>query len=56
MNIFKKLDGIFFISFLKRLENQQNFLMEMKKRNMSIDDGLKVINKLMDDEKCNILV
>ena len=56
MNIFKRLDGIFFTSFLKRLEYQQSFLLEMKKRNMSVDDGLKIVNKLMEDEKCNILV
>lgn len=57
MNIFKKLDGIFFHSFLKRMEDERQFLMTLKSKNMSIDDALTILDKLIREEKsCNIVI
>lgn len=59
--MFKKIDrffgSLFAIPFIRKLEEQQSFLMSLKAKNMTVDDGLIILDKLLQEEKsCNILV
>lgn len=57
MSIFKKLDRIFFHSFLSRLEDKQEFLLSLKAKKLSVDDGLVVLEKVIAEEKkINIVI
>ena len=55
MTIFKKIDDYFYrvtcYSRIRELEKERDLLQALKDRNMSIDDGLAVLNKLIKEER-----
>ena len=59
--MFKKIDR-FFVTlfspvFVNRLEETEKFLLTLKEKDLTIDDGLAILKKLLEEErKTNILV
>lgn len=57
MNIFKKLDNLFFYPAEQRIKDCKKILLEMKRRGKSLDESIEVLDQILEEgEKCNIII
>jgi hypothetical protein len=56
MNIFKKLDNLFFYPAEKRVEDCLELLKEMRRRGKDINEAIESLEQIQEREKCNIII